>query len=400
LVARWFHNPEVAGSNPVPATKLIRNIMKIVDIRDFNRVVAQEYMGSPVMYIYHNQDEFRKSPFYKTAIILSGPKDFMQYLSDNGLSGTEKSIHLSDKNVWIKTNDKYIPDTWTTKGDINFKIFPGAKLEKTDGCYIQLISVFAGRGFVKCYTSSGVYNASLTRWSFSGAVKPQYRYEVSTNYNYTRAGGFNTYKAKLKKILSKSAGNSDLVRISHLIINPNSDCFLDPEKAAYKVLKNRGIKKADVFQVFKQHNFKKTFIKEILMLDNSFRSEMKGAFNKEKIEGMFNEMWNIATKSVEKGNATVKDLREIMGDILDVSHRSEDISTQNPPQHLLPGQKPAEQLIGMVDDTHLVTQGDSEEDEKKKQREEDKEFEKIKEDVGAVDYGLIGEDEQSDTSKD
>lgn len=390
--------------------------MKIVDIRSFERVVANEYLGSPKMYIYHSTDEFRKSPFYESAIIIKNPKDFIQFLQDNKMMSTEKSFHLAEMNVWIKTEDKYVPKDWTTKGDINLQLFKG-KVQKTDACYIQLISIFCGTATIRCYTSSGVYNASLTRWNFSGAVKPQYKYENSTNPNYTKEGGYNSYSAKLRRVLNKPVNASEFVRITHMIINPASECFLNPDLAVERVLKSKKIKKEDMPKVFEQINFKRTFIKEILMLDQNFRKTMQGKFGAEEIESMYIEMWNTVKSMAKEGKATAKDMREVVDDILKVTHKDEDITPENAPDYYkLPGLQEGEKLIH-VDDTKRIASKDvpvtevnenqllGTKKELKSQpdfdskKEEDEFYKQLEDETGSIDYTVIG-DEQSNSSKD
>ena len=42
LVARWAHNPKVAGSNPVPATKLVGDVAQLAE----RLICIQEVAGS------------------------------------------------------------------------------------------------------------------------------------------------------------------------------------------------------------------------------------------------------------------------------------------------------------------------------------------------------------------
>ena len=42
LVARWAHNPKVAGSNPVPATKLLGDVAQLAE----RLICIQEVAGS------------------------------------------------------------------------------------------------------------------------------------------------------------------------------------------------------------------------------------------------------------------------------------------------------------------------------------------------------------------
>jgi len=233
--------------------------MRIVDLTQGYIVsIASQYLDiTQPMYIYHTTEEFLEN-VEKPFIFLRDQIDYIEYIKTHGFDVLNKYNNVSNENVWLKTQDVFIPETADTFSKITYKEENGEKIP-TDGCYIRLYKIFNRTAKHLLYTSSGVHTVSFIKYQLTGAAKDQYMvdFRVPTNNQ--------TYEERLQKFLTRTKPSIKEVRLFHALFKPTSEYFLDFDKAV-KTIYGSVIHAADRHRVVTTKAFKEAFMRELKLL--------------------------------------------------------------------------------------------------------------------------------------
>ena len=272
--------------------------MKEVDLRKMLGKVSPKYAGiSQPMMVYHSIKEFKEHVIPTSPILIRDIGNFQEYLKRYDLLGKNTYANVSSSNVWIATGEKFIPDFWTPKGVIMWKM-KNNQLIPTDNCFIQLFYLYSGSSNYMIYTSSGVYNISINKWFLSAAVKDQFLREHGFNsYNL----GGQLYQENIKKFFDKKMTSVRDVRAFHCLFNPFSDTFMQPDKTIKRVF--GGMK------FYETNRFRRIFIKEMrtLMPDlrNAFQTHIK---DKDMVDMALKLFNNAADKGTTEDGIKIYDM--------------------------------------------------------------------------------------------
>lgn len=241
--------------------------MKLVNITDQTGMrykVNTKYVGVPQpMYIYHSTEELFDN--VKEPIIVKNIFEFYNFASknytdvDNDSKNKEKSIWYNcyDKNVWVGTNEKLIPDTMDEYGNITYKLGTDNLPIKTDNCYIRLNSFLVLSHQYMLFLSSGVEGVSLGTWKVSAATKTQFL----TTTKVANAQKYKPYSEQIGKILARKQVIVKDMQFLMLLINPLSEIFLDVDACFRKVFPTLRVK--DRQKYLNTERFRKLFITQL-----------------------------------------------------------------------------------------------------------------------------------------
>jgi len=298
--------------------------MKIVDLRKKDGGVNPKYLNVPQpMYIFHSKEELityiRKNEL-KTFHIIKNVADFVAFTKKYNLQGHNKYSQLSEINVFVATDEKFVPDTLTSKGAergiIKWKLDEEGRAIPTDGCFIQLHLLFSARNHYLCFFSNGVELLSLSKWNITAALKDQFQRPSGA---YESPEDRSTYDSRLKETLQRRKVTVRDVRLFHILFNPLSDVYLNVDEAVLKVY-GRTIRKADREKVVQTERFRKLFRKEIGILMGDLKQAFKTEISDKKMVEMAQQIF---TKSIETGSTD--DSLKVYDAILGIRESEENI---------------------------------------------------------------------------
>lgn len=290
--------------------------MKEINLLEMTKKVSNRYMGTKQpMYIYDSTEEFKQSNDYKDSLIVLDMASFYDFLIRYGYERLDKYILLDSLNVWIKTNEKYIPETRTDDGIITYKLDDYGRLIPTDSTYIKLIGLYASRATYLCYCSSGVFSISLSaKWEFTGARSSQY-----TNVASAFANKESSYDRKIRKCIHGKPSSMEY-RILHLMMNPMSDCFMSPEKAFKKVALT-SLKAPDRDLYLSSTKFRNLLLKEICIMFPALKEAVQAKISPDKMADMLKNMFEFSLDN-QKGGNTENQLK-VFDKILEVGYKED-----------------------------------------------------------------------------
>lgn len=296
--------------------------MKTIDLRGKDGGVSPKYLNVPQpMYVFHSKQELKDHIIkneLKTFHIIKDVKDFLAFVDLYKLQGRNKYSQVSQVNVFFATNEKFIPDSVTSKGKeqgvIRWRLDKEGQCIPTDNCFIQLHLLFSARNHYLCFFSNGVEMLSLSKWGLTAAIKDQFLRPTAT---YDVFGGRRTYETKLNEILQRKKVNVRDVRLFHLLFNPLSDVYLNVDEAVQRIYGGT-IRKADREKLIQTERFRKLFKKEL----GTLMGDLKKAFQEEIPDKKMVEMAKeIFDKSIEKGS--VDDSLKVYEAILNIREDDE-----------------------------------------------------------------------------
>lgn len=363
--------------------------MKIVDLRKRHAGVNPKYMDVPQpMYVFHSKRElaeYIKNKRIKSFRVIKDLQGFLDFVKTYNLQGKNKLAQVTEINVFVRTEDKFIPETvaskGATRGTIMWKLDSQNKPIPTDGCYIQLHLIFSARNHYLCYFSNGIETLSLSKWNLTAAIKDQFSRPVDG------IGGTkerSTYDKRFEELIKRKKITVRDVRLFHILFNPLSDVYLNIDGAVQKIF-GRTIRKADREKIVQTERFRKVFFKEL----GALMSDLQAAFKSQIPD---KEMVDMAKKIFDKsiGDGTVDDALKVYDAILNIRESEQGVPATNVP--MIEGkEKPAITMpkkdgedsveLELYDEETTTITPPPETEEKKPETIED-----LKETTGAIDY--------------
>lgn len=280
-----------------------------------NAKIHAYYLGVPQpMYSCDSTEEWKRIRGDKVYVV-EGLDELSKYLNSRESNGDKPNdnvykVYKWNEELWIKINEKWVPDCWSTSNQIIYKIDANGQMIPTDATYIRAMVLRHYGSRVTLYTSSGVYNVALGAWRLSAAVKTQFQHEQAT------PGSHKNYEQKLNEIINRTRYTMKDMRVFNLVFNPQSKLFGQFYTAAKRVFPE--IRKADVNKYLTSKAVVNMITKELAIMIPELKKGMLEHFTPEKTAEMFDTMFESA---VEKG--TTDDQRSVMRDILQIAYKEE-----------------------------------------------------------------------------
>ena len=275
--------------------------MKVIDLTKQNAPIAPCYAqfiaAGQQLYVFHSTEEYET---YKNAnlsgraiIIIRSVDGFMKFLKD---TGDERNQNFFDKEIWLATGEKIVPDHWTPTGEMMYKMTEELTPVMTDNCYIRLISIMVLNANIICYTSSGIYRVSIFEWNISAAIKPNY-YKLLGTGSIASADKEERKKKKMQRFLNRKIPMIADIRFIHYLINPTSVHYGNPESAAVAVYK--GTTKNDRLAILETSRIKHLLFKELKNIMPGIVDDIQKKFPGTEVADYLDKMKNWA---LDKGN--------------------------------------------------------------------------------------------------
>jgi len=296
--------------------------MKYIDIRKIK--VNEQYIKAGIydLYVYHSKKEFYDnvaSKYPTITYIVNNLSDIFHYLKDvRGEKTYWNYITLTDHQVWIATGERYTPDIYNHVDDIVYKLTDQNELIKTDNCFIRLLAVRVVKNkLFLLFTSGGIHSVSLNNWRISAAVKQQFtRTQTETNQNYISA---DRYDERLERILNNKKVQARDLRLVHYLLNPLSDCFMNPE-AAVKKTYGSSVRKPDRMKVIESDKIRSLILRELGGLMSDLQKAIQEGIPPQKVAGFLSE---IAQNSINNENVSVEDKLMAVDAIIKIGYSEE-----------------------------------------------------------------------------
>lgn len=377
--------------------------MRKVDLRERLDQVSPKYMHAPQpMYVCHSTKEFKELNKNKDYILVSGLDQFNDFIKGKGLYGRREFVVVTDMNVWFATNEKYIPDTVGKDGTVILELDEKGRHKVTDNCYIRLYVIYPLHSKFLLFTSSGMFQVSITKWELTAGVKESFSKVYSI-------AGRTSYEEKLRKVLSPRRTVVPDMRLANLLLNPLSDCFLKVDKAVQRVYPF--IKKADRDKVIETERFKKLIAKEIVKLMPELKDAVKTKSSATRVAGWLDA---VAQQAVDNPEISIEDKLTAIDAVARVGYSESVIAPietvyQGGGQQLLPQAGAAQNtLLNAYDDEadKPKAEKDPERTEQPEEPDEDfanldishKAYKNASEKVGSI-SGYVEEDDEPDNNE-
>ena len=290
--------------------------MKIIDIKDVG-TAAMCYAHVPQpMAVYHSREEFLANESTSRWIIGS-LGEYLDFVKANNISlqynANNKYIDVKDMNVWVRTVDKFIPDTTEFSGVINYKLDEGGNKIPTDGCFIRLYYITPTPTRNVFYTSSGVHTVGMTKWEPTAAIRYNYSQESDPRRGQDKQ---KQYDDRLVKTIRKRTPTVQMTRVISAMLNPASIHFLDfngATKAVYPWLKA-----PDRSKLLETESFKRTLMSVL----KTFFPDLAPAIRKVHDPDAMAEKLQTAFKIAEEKKDT-KAMLDVFGAILTTGYQED-----------------------------------------------------------------------------
>jgi len=305
--------------------------MRLIDIKeipsyaDIYNVVAQP------MIRYDNTEEFRintagnqvyvASAFPELLIIFRDLNIDLQYKSVSAFMDdkSRRFTYLSDKNIWLKTTDNYLPDSVDNSGNIKYSVDDQNNPIPTDGCYTQVHAIIALPTRIVCFTSTGVNTVGMTKWEVTGAVRTQFVQET----NNRPAAGSVKYAESLIKLSTRIKPNVDMYKFLFAYLHPQSSAFGDENKARTLSFGNK-IKKADTDKIFSSPMFERAMINVSKVLFPALKEEIRKQIPVASLVSMLTK----AKDKAESPTGSVEDILQVYDKIAEAGY-SENLTVKD-----------------------------------------------------------------------
>lgn len=374
--------------------------MKVLDvIKESSTYRPHEVYGriKQPMFTYHSTEELSENEdkYY----VVRNVSEFIKvvqkiYDAEKQVKTTGSStLILNNYNIFIATNEKYIPEKYTEDGESIIYRLNGTKLVPTDNCYIRLCALDTRRNKYITYTSVGMFMVSIKTWNFSAAIKPFFgRIDIRKKNNIYRK---EEYESALNEILNSQRTYLDDLRVILSFLHPYSDTFLDEDETIAKVFGNR-IRVKDRKKYFESERFSKILMKEMFKIMPKLQDAIQNGIPPKDVT---NFLKRIAEKAIENDNVSVDDKLKSVQAIVNMGYPDEAGDMSELPINASPtaliDSKRQEPIPGMLRQRGRKATGiagrslynDEDVDGKPQPDDEltDDDFEKLREETGAID---------------
>ena len=288
--------------------------MRLVDANTIkSKAVCYNNIPQP-MVIYHSTEEFEANEkdtlkadcFDALLMILRKLEVPLKYGVTTHI--LDNYVPIYPYNLWLKTVDKFIPDSANWGGDITYVKGDNDQSIPTDACWVKLQYVLPTPIKLILYTSSGVNSVGITKWDVTAAVRSQFVIEKDLRKVNDPA----RYEAMVNRYLNRTRSDLKMYKFTTAFLMPSSPTFLDLDASAKNTFGSY-IKTKDRHRILISPSFRSSIMQMLKIFVPELKQQVKTDFPPEKMIEMLSTAYGIAkdTKKVSDILAVFKELREI-----------------------------------------------------------------------------------------
>lgn len=290
--------------------------MKLVNANDVRSKDKIYSVISQPMPVYHSTEELEQNE--NNYEIVSSFDELLAFcrkkdvsLEWMGLTDDARYKNITEYNVFLKTVDKFIPDTADAGGVIFYMIDENKGFITTDACYIRCYYLLIRSNKIIMFTSAGVNSATITKWQPTAAVRTQFLFEYDPRKGM---GSQAFYEKKLNNLLNRKKPTVDIYKFLFAFLNNQAPSFLDLDKSAAASFGSK-IRKDDRYRILTSPQFQGAMMQVLKILMPGLQNEVRKQFPPEKVVGLLATASGIAK---DKGN--VKELLEIFDKVSEAGY--------------------------------------------------------------------------------
>lgn len=274
--------------------------------------ISSHYVGiQQPMPIYHSEEELDTS---ETGIIkIRTVDEYITFIRENGLQRTTY-VSISDKNVFIKTIDKYLPDYTDYDERVVLKLDTNGNPIPVTSCWVRVYKLNTELTKHFLYTSSGIWSIGMNSFLISAGPKRTYS---SITKPTKKVNSAELYQNRFDKMLSKKKPMNREIRLVHLILNPAGPYFLDVEGAIRKIYhQSIPMSTFDKKRFLTSKLFKDTFMSELGIIIPSLTKAVRDTISPETMADFLKK---VVEKAVEK--ETSKEAMDRLKDVMQIAYQ-------------------------------------------------------------------------------
>jgi hypothetical protein len=303
--------------------------MRLIDVNNINSK-EKIYLCEPQpMYRYDNYEEFIANNDINSITLVSDFPGLLVACRDLHINlqpyadytaaqcGGNKFSLINDKNIWLKTVDKFIPDSANLSGEITYAHDENNDPIPTDGCYIKIIALLNTGSRMALFTSTGVNTVGMSRWEVTGAVRSQFVQER----NNKPVGSGEAYQQHLSRMLSRKKPDVSMYKFLFALLHPDSSAYMNPRKATRASYANK-IRVDDTNKLFDSPAFRQAMQQVLKMMLPELSTAVRNKFPVETLANLLNDA---VGKAKTEGSAN---LMTIIEKIANMAY-SQDVAIDN-----------------------------------------------------------------------
>jgi hypothetical protein len=296
--------------------------MRLIDIDAIKSKATIYETEAGKLVRYDNYEEFRIHE--PDAKVIESYIDLIIMIRDESINleykveSTSNIIYVADKNVWVKTNDKFVPDYADNNIEVTYQTDSQGNPIPTDGCYVKLIGLLSLTLKIVLYLSTGLAEVNVKQWNVTGAVRTQFKAPKTVP---TRGAG--SYQAALKRILGRRYPDANMYKFLFAFLHPSSPGFMDMRRSR-KLGFNNKIRVEDIDKIFLTPSFRIAMTQVIKMLMPELKQEVKKQFTPEQLVGILVQ----AAEKAGGDKGSVKELMEVFDKIKSIGYE-EDVTIED-----------------------------------------------------------------------
>ena len=254
--------------------------MKLIDLSKRRSKIASQYADVPQpMVVYHSEEELDSNE--KDIIKINNISNYLKVIKDMDIKIKSREYQsVMSKNIWIRTTDKYLPDYTNHEGNIYLVLDDKGNPIPVDSCWIKLYRVYTQYSNHFIFTSSGIWSIGINKWALSAGIKTQFSAVTRRVKSKSTEQGRENYRIYLNKLINKQTPDKRGIRLAHLVLNPLSPYFFNPEKATAAVFKNN-VRKEDINKYLTSKAFRSAFMSELGLILPTLTKSIRDAITEE-----------------------------------------------------------------------------------------------------------------------
>jgi len=298
--------------------------MKTVNPYETNAVVSPIYCGAKApLFIAHSTEELEQINTGVPYTLIHNVLELVDLIKASGYVNPYTNYSVQDLNWWLPTGEIYVPDIYTSNGMILYLLIDG-KPVVTDNCYIQVLGLAGHSNKFTLATSAGLINVSAMDWSFSAALRVNFK--VSTVLKQDQVSN---YQAGAERAIQGNRPRVGDLRFIYYTLFSDMDIYVAAKKAY-----GRFMTKERTDQLRNTDRIKKLIAKELSMIIPNLAEEILKKYPIEEIAG---DMKEVVKKTIDAKEFNHKNAIEALTFVLDNSVKAPAVLSAPQSQPLVDG---------------------------------------------------------------